>query len=481
MNDDFLHRMRAAPPPEFLARLKAKLDRQTQAARFPRPLIVRAALIGLLMGGAAFAITSAWLSGVPAPIRDLMRSAEKSSAEEGTRASAKHIPRGDSLSPWRPGAAAVPQTQGPLAQPPTHANGLASSRSAAGSEIPMRGVAQASRPIGQPAGLTPAPPPRDYASIVGSPAVYPYTMAVAERFGAGKAFKAPKVSIDSTSAGLRLLCQGIEMSSPDISEASRRITPAEFQTCTQNSVPVIEIKLGYEAIILARSKLYGGFKLSSRDVFLALARQVPDPAQPGKLFKNPYSLWNQVNEALPYDPIKVIGPTLSSPLGKVFVELLMEAACNTYPWIAALKDADAVRYNNLCRTVREDGLYVEGPGNGTFAFLQRIESEPTAVGVFNYASFRWNQDKLARLSLDGVEATEASVAAGTYPASRTLYLYIDKTHVNSIPGFLSFIGGYLKLMDGAFPEAWEWALVPPAETERARIRADVQSLRDLKL
>src|SRR5215472_12902604 len=54
MNDDFLHRLREAPRPEFLAALKSRLDRQPRASR--RPGFVVGVLVGLLAAGAAFAL-----------------------------------------------------------------------------------------------------------------------------------------------------------------------------------------------------------------------------------------------------------------------------------------------------------------------------------------------------------------------------------------------------------------------------------------
>ncbi|HWG32387.1 MAG TPA: hypothetical protein VN676_17690, partial [Steroidobacteraceae bacterium] len=41
---------------------------------------------------------------------------------------------------------------------------------------------------------------------------------------------------------------------------------------------MVEVKYSYQAIILVRSKLYGALPLSPRDIYLALAKTVPDPA-----------------------------------------------------------------------------------------------------------------------------------------------------------------------------------------------------------
>ena len=63
MNDDFLHRIRAQPSADFLARLKTRLDRQVPPPPKPRRTALRALAWGLLFGGSAFAITLLTITG----------------------------------------------------------------------------------------------------------------------------------------------------------------------------------------------------------------------------------------------------------------------------------------------------------------------------------------------------------------------------------------------------------------------------------
>ncbi|MEI9928930.1 MAG: substrate-binding domain-containing protein [Sphingomonas sp.] len=74
--------------------------------------------------------------------------------------------------------------------------------------------------------------------MVGSSTVYPFTKAVAEAFHAQDAGrKAPVIESTGTGAGFKQFCAGVGSQFPDIADASRRISKAEFETCQKNSTP----------------------------------------------------------------------------------------------------------------------------------------------------------------------------------------------------------------------------------------------------
>ena len=113
---------------------------------------------------------------------------------------------------------------------------------------------------------------RDYIAIVGSSTVYPFTTTVAEQFGKGGKFKTPKVESTGTGGGFKLFCAGVGVQYPDISNASRAIKPAEQETCAKAGVrDILEVKIGYDGIVLANSSKGTLFKVSRRDLYQALA------------------------------------------------------------------------------------------------------------------------------------------------------------------------------------------------------------------
>jgi phosphate transport system substrate-binding protein len=331
-------------------------------------------------------------------------------------------------------------------------------------------------------GLVQAQTARDYISIVGSSTVYPFTTTVAEQFGRGGQFKTPKVESTGTGGGIKLFCNGVGVQHPDVANASRRIKASEIAQCAKNGVrDVSEVKIGYDGIVLARSKQGTPFKLSRRDVYLALAKQVPDAANPQTLIANPYTTWKQVNPALPNQRIEVLGPPPTSGTRDAFVELYLEQGCSTYSWIKALKDIDEGRFRRVCHTVREDGAYVEAGENDNL-IVQKLGANPNALGVFGFSFLEENEDKLHGSVLEGVAPTFEAIASGKYPASRALYIYVKKAHMGVIPGLKEFVAEYVS--DKAIGEEGYLAdkgLIPPSGNEAGRIRADALAAKNVKL
>jgi len=332
------------------------------------------------------------------------------------------------------------------------------------------------------AGVASAQSARDYISIVGSSTVYPFTTAVAEQFGRAGQFKTPKVESTGTGGGIKLFCNGVGVQHPDIVNASRRIKQTEVDTCAKNGVKEIsEIKVGYDGIVLARSKKSGPLKISRRDVYLALAKQIPDPANPQALIANPYTTWKQVNPALPATKIEVLGPPPTSGTRDAFAELVMEAGCTTYPWIKSLKEVDEGRYKRVCHSIREDGAYIEAGENDNL-IVQKIEANPSALGIFGYSYLEENEDKLVGSVLESVSPTFENIASGKYPASRALYIYVKKAHLRQIPGLKEFVAEYVsdKAL-GAEGYLADKGLIPPSAAELPKVRTGALALNNLKL
>jgi len=323
---------------------------------------------------------------------------------------------------------------------------------------------------------------RDSINIVGSSTVYPFTTTVAEQFGRQGKFKTPKVESTGTGGGLKLFCNGKGPQYPDIANASRRIKASELSTCAQNGVAeVVEIKVGYDGIVLAQSKAGAALTLSRKDVFLALAKNVPDPANPSTLIPNPYVTWKDVNKALPAVKIEVLGPPPTSGTRDSFAELYMEAGCRSFAWLESLRGQDEPRFKRACDTLREDGAYIEAGENDNL-IVQKLGANKDAVGVFGYSFLEENLDKLRGAVVDGVTPTFETVSSGKYPASRPLFIYIKKAHVGVIPGIEEFIAEYLsEKAIGADGYLADKGLIPPAKTEIEKIRADAKALKPLKL
>ncbi|MGD8882480.1 MAG: PstS family phosphate ABC transporter substrate-binding protein [Desulfobacterales bacterium] len=321
---------------------------------------------------------------------------------------------------------------------------------------------------------------RDYINIVGSSTVYPFATVVAEQFGKSTPYKTPKIESTGSGGGLKLFCAGVGVEHPDITNASRRIKQSEFERCQQNGVKeIVEIKIGYDGIVMANSKKAAPLKLARRDIFLALAKDVPDPAGGEKLIPNPYKTWKDVNPSLPDKAIEVLGPPPTSGTRDAFVELAMEGGTKKFDWIAAMKKKDKKAYKAICHTIREDGAYVEAGENDNL-IVQKLEANPNALGIFGFSFLDQNMDKIQGSYVDNFQPTFDNIADGKYPVSRPLYFYVKKAHVDVIPGIKEYLNEFSS--DKAWgPEGYlsEKGMIPMPDAERARFNDAVHSLKPL--
>lgn len=318
---------------------------------------------------------------------------------------------------------------------------------------------------------------RDYISIVGSSTVYPFATVVAENFGKSTRFKTPKIESTGSGGGLKLFCAGVGVEHPDITNSSRRIKTSEIENCAANGVTeIVEAKIGYDGIALANSRSAAMFDLSTRDIFLALAKMVPDPAGGETLVANPYTTWNEINPALPTDRIEVLGPPPTSGTRDAFAELALEGGCKKFDFIAAMKAEDSNKYKAVCHGVREDGAYIEAGENDNL-IVQKLQANPKALGVFGFSFLDQNSDVVQGSKVNGVAPEFDSIADGSYPVSRSLFYYVKKAHVGSIPGLAEYnrefmsekaIGDEGYLMDKG--------LIPMPKPERAKYHASVAGM-----
>ncbi len=321
---------------------------------------------------------------------------------------------------------------------------------------------------------------RDQINIVGSSTVYPFATVVAEKFGKSTAFKTPKIESTGSGGGLKLFCAGVGVSTPDITNSSRKIKSREVETCGKNGVgDVTEAKIGYDGIVLSNSKAAAPMELTRREIFLALAREVPDPGGAESFVANPYTTWKDVNPALPDTKIEVLGPPPTSGTRDAFAELALEGGCKTFPWIKAMKKKDKKMYKSYCHSVREDGHYIEAGENDNL-IVQKLTANPNALGVFGFSFLDQNSDKVQGSVIDGVEPTFEAISDGSYPVSRPLYFYIKNAHLDAIPGIREFVAEFMSdKASGADGYLSEKGMIPMSAEERGDLVPQVTSFTPL--
>ena len=320
---------------------------------------------------------------------------------------------------------------------------------------------------------------RDQIQIVGSSTVFPFSTKVAEEFGRSTKFKTPVVESTGSGGGMKLFCSGVGMEHPDITNASRRIKSREFKKCTENGITITEIKVGYDGIVLGNAKSGPEFFLTTKDIFLALAKQVPDGK--GGLIANPNVTWSDVNKNLPATKIEVLGPPPTSGTRDAFVELAMEKGAKKFPELKALKKSDKKAFKIVAHSIREDGAFIEAGENDNL-IVQKLIANPNAVGIFGFSFLDQNADKIKGAIVEGNMPSFDRIANGDYPISRSLYFYVKREHVGKVPGIEEYVAAFTN------EEAWgpdgylvDKGLIPLPEADRASMAKQAKALATLAM
>ena len=309
---------------------------------------------------------------------------------------------------------------------------------------------------------------RDQLKIAGSSTVLPYAQIVAEEFAkANPNFKAPVVESGGSSAGIKQFCQGVGEDQIDIANASRAMKASEFEACAAAGVKeIVQVQFGYDGIVFATDASMGALELTTSDLYLALAAQVPVD---GKMVDNPYKTWKEVNAKLPDAPILAFVPGEKHGTREVFETKVLSGGCKDTGAEDIMEKAglDKKAMEKACWAMRKDGASVDIDGDYTET-LARIASNKNAIGVFGLYFYENNTDKLAVATVNGVAPSVETVAEGKYPVSRPLFFYVKKAHIGVIPGLKEyaefFVSDRMAGMDGMLPEN---GLVPAPDAELA--------------
>jgi len=311
---------------------------------------------------------------------------------------------------------------------------------------------------------------REQIRIVGSSTVYPFAASVAEHFGKAGDFRTPVVESTGTGAGFKLFCEGAGESTPDITNASRRMLDSERAQCFKSDVKnIIEVKIGFDGITLANSVKGPHFKLTKKQIFLALAREVPKGSV---LVPNFYQSWSQIDPELPDLPIKVYGTPPVSGTRDTFDELVMLRGCTEVAEFTVTYKDEAERRKH-CQMMREDGAFIEAGENGNL-IAQKLIGDPQSLGIFGYSFLDQNEGKIQGSIVDGTAPAFEFIQNGAYSISRPLYFYVKSEHLGKVPGLKEYTEEFLS--EGAIGEEGYLALeglVPLPDNERAKVRKDV--------
>ncbi len=265
--------------------------------------------------------------------------------------------------------------------------------------------------------------------ISGSSTVEPISSLVAELF----AEQAPGVSITvegpGTGDGFELFCNG----ETDISDASRPIEQEEIDICEQNGIAYTELEVALDGISVLTSINNADVScLNGGDLYALVG-----PESEG------FQQWSDADElgeqvggaAVPYPeaPLDITGPGEESGTYDAFIEL------------SGIPDTAEERglSEDQVETTRPD---YQASANDN-VIIDGIAGSDSSLGWVGFSFYEQNQDVVKAIEIDGGEGCVTpsfeTISDGSYPLSRSLYIYVADQKVAQSEALRAFVDLYL--------------------------------------
>lgn len=264
--------------------------------------------------------------------------------------------------------------------------------------------------------------------VSGSSTVEPISGLNAEKFRGAN----PEVNIavegPGTGDGFELFCNG----ESDISDASRQIDDEEIAACEENGIEYIELEVALDGITVMTSPENSAVEcLTTGDLYALVG-----PESQG------FSTWSDANAlaedvggtgGFPDAPLDITAPGEESGTYDAFVEL------------AGFEDIGVERglSEDEAATTRPD--YQSSPNDNVI--IQGVEGSDSSFGWVGFAYFEQNADQIKAIHIDGgdgcVAPTRETIADGSYPLSRSLYIYVNETMTAEKSALQAYVDFYL--------------------------------------
>lgn len=271
----------------------------------------------------------------------------------------------------------------------------------------------------------------------GSSTVEPITALVGESFNAENPGVDITVEGPGTGDGFKKFCAG----EADIADASRKIKDEEVELCKSAGVEYVELAVASDALtVVTNSANTAVACLKLEDLYGLVGPESDGVAK-----------WSDAAQfgattPLPDAELKIFAPGQESGTYDSFVELALSKITEER------LGEDPPKETRTFGGLADDNEIIRG-----------IQSSPTSFGWVGFAFAE--QSDVGEIQVDGGEGcvapTPETVADGSYPLSRTLYIYVNQAKATASPALQAFVTYYLENAEQFSTEAGYVAL--PAE------------------
>ena len=265
----------------------------------------------------------------------------------------------------------------------------------------------------------------------GSSTVEPISTGVAEALAATNPDFKFEVTGPGTGDGFKRFCAG----ETDISDASRKIKDEEAAACAAAGIEYVELKIAYDGMTVMTSPKNTAITcLSFPDLYALIG-----PESTG------FTKWTDAqalakelgsNTVFPDAPLAITGPGEESGTFDSFVELALDKLATPRGKVDATTKHTTTRPDYTASA--NDNAIIDG-----------IAGSDSSLGWVGFAFAQENADKVKELGVSKdangtcVTPSAQTIADGSYPLSRSLYIYVNKAKAAANPAVSAYVDYYL--------------------------------------
>jgi len=268
-------------------------------------------------------------------------------------------------------------------------------------------------------------------TVSGSSTVEPISTGVAELLKESNPDFNYTIEGPGTGDGFKRFCKG----ETDISDASRKIKDEEAATCKAAGIDYIELQIAFDGITVMTSPQNTAIECLSFPDLYAL---VGPESQGFAKWSDAQALGTELGTKLTYPDAKldISGPGEESGTYDSFVEIVLDKLADP---------RGKLDPKTKHTTTRPD--YTASPNDNTI--IENIAGSPSSLGWVGFAFAEENSDKVEELGVskdaggDCIKPSAETIADGSYPISRSLYLYVNKAKAAANPAIVGYVDYYL--------------------------------------
>jgi phosphate transport system substrate-binding protein len=294
--------------------------------------------------------------------------------------------------------------------------------------------------------------------VSGSSTVAPISTRVAELWE--ESGSAAEVNVDGpgTGDGFVLFCDG----ETDISDASRAIKPEEAEVCEQNGIEFIELKVAFDGLSVLTNPANTVECLNFVDLYA-----IAGPESQGiGTWEDAGALAEELGSdtTFPEGSLDITAPGEESGTYDSFIEIALSDTAE-----ARLEEGKITE--EQVETTRPD---YQSSGDDNI-IIQGIEGSDTSFGWVGLSFAEEAGDQVRAIPIaaepggECVEPSAETVADGSYPISRPLFIYVNAESAESNEAVADYVDFYLT-DEGLVTAVEEVKYVPLPEDQREATR-----------